>query len=509
MFNRIFGNKITLTVAGVAVVVALAFGAKSLISTGKTQYDTVAAKRADISEHVTATGPVSSVNTVFLSFEQSGQVSSVNVKVGDTVGAGQVIATLDSSTLQASLASAEADVETAEAHLSELESGATAQTVAVSSQKVTAANLALHTTIQSVFIQAEDAIQAKDDILFNNPDSANPTIVFNDPYEFSQSDINSQRVAIRDMLNDWKTKLTDGTSDADLLNLSTNNLQTIKGFADQLSTITSKLTPDNTGLTTAQISSYRTAAYAASAEADTAIGTLNSASQAVVAAQAGLSLTNASSTPQTIEEAQAAIDKAKAEVTSIQTEINQTYVRAPFAGVITQADPKVGEYYNQLTSPTEGFTLISNGTYQIEAQVPEVDMVKIKVGDHASTTLDAYGTSVVFDTTVSEIDPAETIVNGVASYKITLVFTKADSRIKTGMSANVDILTKTSVNAIVVPTSAVITNGANKYVLVSTGIKGQYTEKQVQTGIQSPDGFTEITSGLSEGDTVATFGASY
>ena len=53
--------------------------------------------------------------------------------------------------------------------------------------------------------------------------------------------------------------------------------------------------------------------------------------------------------------------------------------------------------------------------------MPEADIAKVAIGDLASSTLDAYGSYVDFPAQVTMIDPAETVIEGVPTYKVTLV----------------------------------------------------------------------------------------
>src|SRR4051812_35945739 len=76
-----------------------------------------------MSQTVSAEGTVAAAATDDLSFGSSGTVTAVNVKAGDTVKTGQVLATIDSAELQAAATAAEADLADAKAKLSDDESG--------------------------------------------------------------------------------------------------------------------------------------------------------------------------------------------------------------------------------------------------------------------------------------------------------------------------------------------------------------------------------------------------
>ncbi|MGZ4800765.1 MAG: efflux RND transporter periplasmic adaptor subunit, partial [Acidimicrobiia bacterium] len=94
-----------------------------------------------ISVTVSAEGTVAAAQTDDLSFSSAGTVTAVNVKAGDTVTAGQVLATIDSAALRASVTSAESNVAAAQAKLSDDQSsGASADQVAADESSLTAAN---------------------------------------------------------------------------------------------------------------------------------------------------------------------------------------------------------------------------------------------------------------------------------------------------------------------------------------------------------------------------------
>lgn len=85
-------------------------------------------------------------------------------------------------------------------------------------------------------------------------------------------------------------------------------------------------------------------------------------------------------------------------------------------------------------------------------------------------------------------------------YKTTVVFNQPDIRIKSGMTANVRIETGNASSTLVVPASAIQTNGTST--LVELLQNGRKVSQSVTTGLKSQDGMTEVISGLSEGDQV-------
>jgi multidrug efflux pump subunit AcrA (membrane-fusion protein) len=148
--------------------------------------------------------------------------------------------------------------------------------------------------------------------------------------------------------------------------------------------------------------------------------------------------------------------------------------------------------------------LQSTGEYKIEANVPEVDVAKVAVGDPARVTLDAYGSAEFFPATISAIDPAETVIEGVPTYTVTLRFDQKDERIKSGMTANIDIRTDQREGVLYIPARAVLTDAdGRRFVRVPDGLATR--DVPVEVGLRGSDGRIEILSGLSEGDVVVTF----
>jgi HlyD family secretion protein len=104
---------------------------------------------------------------------------------------------------------------------------------------------------------------------------------------------------------------------------------------------------------------------------------------------------------------------------------------------------------------------------------------------------------VEFKASVISVDPAETIREGVATYKTVLAFDDVDTRIRSGMSANVDIITAVTEDVIVIPRGAVIFEEGDTYVVLK-----DKTRRAIEIRDTSSVGRVEVLRGLRSGDAI-------
>ena len=472
---------------------------------GPANLETATVATGNVSERVSVTGQVMPVDKADLSFEKGGVITVAAVKVGDHVKKGDLVATLDSAGDQANL-------QAAEAKLADLSRGLRPQELSVQQSKVDAASVTLTNARQDAvnatrvgYSQALGAVTNYANALFVNPQSPNPTINIRTQTFSEQYAINAESANVSDILVNWKTDIDAATSsDAAMMLLERSNqyLNSIKGYLSHLSAIVNNLSTVNSGLIQPAIDTYV-------ADINTALSGLNQAIASVSGADTELQnattayqsasnsfvLANSGNSTQSIAAQAAGVAAAKAE-------LKKDRLLSPIDGIVTKVGPTVGEYVGPGQS---AFAVQSDGQFKIEAYVAEADIAKVAPGNISSTTLDAYGQYVDFPATVMTIDPAETVIEGVPTYKVTLVFITPDPRIRSGMTANLDILTHEHDAVLNVPTRAVTdANGAKSVRLLNADGK-TFTSVPVTVGLKGSDGTIEIVSGLSLGQKVVTY----
>lgn len=181
----------------------------------------------------------------------------------------------------------------------------------------------------------------------------------------------------------------------------------------------------------------------------------------------------------------------------------KTLLRAPMDGVISRRNIELSEdalSSSSVASSGKGvFEMISADKYKINANIAEVDIGKLKVGDKAEITLDAVGDD-KFEGTIVKIDPVETKIQDVVFYQAEVVIESKDARIKPGMTATVTIVLKQSLDALTLPEKAIQTEGGQKFVRI---LKEEMVQNiPVETGIRNLQGDTEILNGVSDGQEI-------
>jgi len=444
---------------------------------------TLTVSRGDFKQRVCVSGTVVAAQDAALGFAASGRIAGVYAKVGQHVGAGTVLAEIENGDLVAGL-------EQARANLASLLTGTRPEELAVAATTVTNAEATLTNDIRTAYTTSDDAVHNKADVLFTNP-RTDPKLSFTATNATLKTVVERDRANIEVILADWALLVAGLTSDnvAASAKQAQAYLAQVVTLLANANLVLNQSVPDQT-TSAATLASYSTTISTARTNVNAALATLTADVAALAAAESALALKQAGSTLDAIAAQEAAVRSA-------QAALAKTRVVAPFGGTVTRMNVRVGEIVSPTTSE---ISLQSDGIFQVETYVPEVTIVRVAVGNSATTTLDAYGSSVAFASIVVAVDPAETMKDGVPTYKTTLAFLSKDARIRSGMTANVVMETGVLPDAIVIPAGAVGVKDGVSY--VSLVDRGMAVARTVTTGPSPALGQVQILSGLSDGDTI-------
>ena len=239
---------------------------------------------------------------------------------------------------------------------------------------------------------------------------------------------------------------------------------------------------------------------------DASAAQYRAAQEKVQATQSQLQLLQAGFRKEDIALARAQVLKAKGSLQTINSLIEDTLIRAPFAGVITQKFADVGAFVTPTTSASATSSATSSsivalaGALEGLANVSEVDIGSIQPGQAVELLVDAYPRRPV-PARVRLIAPESVVVQNVTSFQVRLSLPKEGGpKLMSGMNFTANFLVGRHGDALLVPTSAIVSQeGGTGVLLHQAGGKPRFQPVRVGATV-GPQ--TEVKSGLKEGQRV-------
>jgi HlyD family secretion protein len=206
-----------------------------------------------------------------------------------------------------------------------------------------------------------------------------------------------------------------------------------------------------------------------------------------------------------IAQAEAQLAQAIAGIRVIEVQLEDTVIRAPFAGIITQKYANAGAFVTPTTtasasnsSSSTSIVAIANGL-EIIAKVPEVDISQIKIGQEVEIVADAFP-SEVFKGKVRLIAPEAVIEQNVTSFQVRVTLETGKDKLQSGMNTDLRFIGQKIDGALVVPTVAIVTQEGKTGLLIADE-KGKPQFRPVTIGT-TVDNQTQILNGANVGDRV-------
>ncbi len=220
-----------------------------------------------------------------------------------------------------------------------------------------------------------------------------------------------------------------------------------------------------------------------------------------------------------IKSAKAQVSSAKAELASAQQDLTDAVLRSTVTGTVASVDLEVGDTVSgsgssagsgggssaSATSSSSGsssssaqFVVISTSTWKLEGSVGSADLPSLKAGQSADITTDA-GTETIKGTVASVGIVATSTSDGSATFPIVINLSGSHTDLYSGTTASAVITTGSYPDVLTVPTAAIASSDGKT--VVTKVSDGQTSQVEVEIGRVFGD-YTEITSGLAEGDQV-------
>jgi multidrug efflux pump subunit AcrA (membrane-fusion protein) len=463
-----------------ALVVAVAAVGGFMYTRGSTaapQYRTTAAALGTIRQTLSLTGNLAPVAQSNLNFQVSGTVTAIDVSAGQTVTAGQVLATVDPSALQTTLTQDQANLTAAQAKLTADESsGSTASTN--TAQQIASAKTTL----------ANDQTAYNDTIALNSQTTRNDQAAI----ASAQAAVAGDSAAVAAAQTTYSNDGCSGSTPPPACTTDTQNLSTAKS---QQVKDTSTLASAQQALPTDTVRAQQSADQASAKVASDRTALSNAESTTASASQASA-----------VAQDNAGLAQAQQAVTTAQDAVSEAALTAPTAGEVAQVNLSVGSTTSGSSSSAAAaaasasaaqFIVLTPGSFEVTSTVSDSVISEVAVGQNAVVT--AAGSTNGLQATVTSVGVIATVSSGVATFPVTVQITGSHPSLRDGMSATVVVVVNQVVGVLTVPTSALHTTGTASFVNVLQA--GKLTPVTVTVG--SADSLrTQITSGLSAGQTV-------
>jgi len=408
--------------------------------------------RGTVTSTVTGTGSLVAGSQVNVGFRVTGQLQEIDVKVGDKVKTGQVLARIDPSVQQAALSQAQAQLSSAQANLQAAQSPLTAAQVAQLQHALSNAQQSYNDTVAQVNAQ-------------NQADAAT---------------VASDRARLT------ADGCTAGSSTAPCpQDQSTLSSDQSRQHLDQING------QGRINSASAQVQSARDS-YTVQTQAKP--NAIASAQAGVVSAQAQVQAAQLALNETTLTAPSSGV------IVSLNGEVGEQALQG--GGATGQAPGATAPQVTTSSSSSaasSAFAVISD-TSQYYAVVPfaEADAAGLQPNQNASLTFDAIP-GLTISGHLLVVAPNSTVTSNVINYYATFVLNRLDPRLRAGMTVNSGVTTASAENVLFVPNAAV--RSSNGTTTVAVMDHGQQLSTEVVLGLQG-DTLTEVKAGLNEGQQV-------
>ncbi|MBN1874701.1 MAG: HlyD family efflux transporter periplasmic adaptor subunit [Anaerolineae bacterium] len=467
--------------------------------------ETMTVTRDTLRVMVDGSGSLAAQREVEIAFETGGKVADVYVEVGDVIKAGDAIANLDDTDARQSVADAELQVRQSEVSLAAAQltlddlvtwepdesevklAQANLEAAQADYRQSAAQSSRVSDQLASTRVQLEQAQSALADAQQDYRESWNPERDWELQVAHMKSALENEREAATDALEQARADLeiAQAAYNLEVVGISDSS---VKNAHSQVVNAEVALENEVTGPDESEI---------AAAQID-------------------------------VEQAEISLEQAKLQLESAQRALEDTILVAPVDGTVTDLDLEIG----QMASSGQSVVILSDLTaLVVEIGLDESDIAQVSEGQGALVTLDAFD-DVELSGTLFHLAPTAQTESGVVLYDVTVILDPTDIPVRAGMTADVEIVTSSAEDVLIIPLKAVRSINGHSFVLrqLKPGeqeaafsnmteeeqqqVRDQMTATLAQTQMA---GFTmvpvelgivtdtqvEVMSGLNEGDVIS------
>jgi HlyD family secretion protein len=491
----------TLRIGGIILLAVILIGAAVLLVrragppvVAETAPTTVTVAWGNIEETVSATGNVVAERQATLAFASNGEIAEVLVEEGQAVEAGQVLARLDTESLEWQVTRSQASLDTAEARLEQAQEPASEEDLA-SAQAALDNAIANYEEVEAG-PSAQDLASAQaalDSAIANyNQVKAGPTEA---DLASARATLESARASLQQAqaAYDRIKDRPDAAMRQESLNLQNATIEVERAQANYDAAANH---PTGSELASAAAQVAQAEATLAAQQERPTESELASAAAQVAQAQASLAQLLERPKPEDVAVYQAQVDEAAVALAQAQSELKDAALVAPFDGTILTVQVQAGEW---ATPGAPAIVLAATESLVLAVNVDEVDVAQLADGQMAYLSFDAIKGEQVTGS-VTRIAPSSTNVSGAVAYAVEVSFAPGKLPVRLGMTANVDMVVASAKDALLVPNRAIEADReAGRYYVQRQNAGGSVERLEVQIGLRT-ESQMQILDGLEEGD---------
>ncbi|MDZ7965733.1 MAG: efflux RND transporter periplasmic adaptor subunit [Nostoc sp. DedSLP03] len=447
-------------IAGSALVVGT-ITTYTLVNQGTNKEDiaqlTVPVAAQNVTLRITASGKVVPVQSVNISPKNPGVLSQLYVEQGDRIQQGQILARMDSAGIEAQRSQYRANLAQSQAQLAEALAGSRPQEIAQARARLA---------------QAQAQLAAAK--------------AGNRPQEIaqSQSQVDAAQARVNytsEQVKRYQYLYEQGAEKKQLLDQAISDDKSARANLEEAK---KRFSLVQSGTRTEEIDQRQAA---------------------VNEARAALVLLEDGTRSEEIVQRQAAVASAEAQLKGVQVQLEDTIIRAPLSGIVTQKYAEPGAFVTPTTSASTSASATSSSIVavarglEILAQVPEADLGRMKPGQQVEIVADAYPDR-VFKGHVRLIAPEAVVEQGVTSFQVRVAIDTGIDKLRSGLNVDLTFLGDRVNNALVLPTVSIVTEKGKTGVLVPDA-KNKPQFREVTVGAQIQDQ-TQILEGVKAGDRI-------
>lgn len=516
------------------ILIAILVSGFFIFKPKKPVYEWVTVEKGRVVEEISINGTVEAINEIDLRFKTSGTIEKILVNVGNKVKKDTALARLNTGEVYSQYLQSQASYNQAKAKLDQLLAGVTTEEIKVAEHVVDNAKTSLGDAKDKAENDLNQDYNSALSYLVSSSSKCNKAITdmkdIEKTYFSDSSAISREFTGKRELTEESFSGTTNGIDGAQELveaalddptheniDLALSSLWTALqktiNLLDYAKTATSDPTfigkvssTDKTTITAD--ASETTSAFISIGASQTEIANqkitnqININSAESILKRAELDLEKLKAPPRDVDTAvyQADVERYKANLEEYSQKLQDASIIAPFDGTVARIDGKIGEVITAGAKTT--IALLSPNGFQIKADVPETDIGDVTLDDPVMINIDALPEE-NFEGQILEIDPAETLIDGVVYYRVRILFVNPSIKLRSGMSGDATIQTAKKDDVLHIPQRAVITKNGDKIVRVLNG--EEIVETEVITGLRGSEGDVEIISGIKEGDKIITY----